>query len=216
MDFAVLEAMLSPRCTCLNDIRTVLIAHDKRLLAVLGDGEIMGEYLPKEAVQLLQRHIVPSFIVGFGLHAGTVAEARAHRSDWLLKPSDGGKGIGIVFGRDCPSDEEWHALLDDNSPRSASPSSASSFSSSVPHRFILQRVVEQRIFPIRTASKTSLVAEPMLVVGLLHCINDRFYGPGIFRASNPTNPIVNLSGGKGVLLSPVLLSSKWTLQRKTN
>lgn len=75
----------------------------------------------------------------------------------------------------------------------------------------------------------------MLVVGILHCFNNKFLGPGIFRASSLSQPIVNVSGttaptvacvsmffkvtcavigGNGIILSPAVLSSRWKLTRK--
>lgn len=32
------------------------------------------------------------------------------------------------------------------------------------------------------------------MVGMMHCFNDKFLGPGIFRASSLDQPIVNVSG----------------------
>ena len=69
----------------------------------------------------------------------------------------------------------------------------------------------------------------------MHCFNDKFLGPGIFRASSLDQPIVNVSGmsmkilsfrpflissllettgGNGIILSPAVLSSRWKLTRK--
>lgn len=39
-------------------------------------------------------------------------------------------------------------------------------------------------------------------------------GPGIFRASSLDHPIVNVSGGNGVILSPAVLSCRWNLARR--
>lgn len=50
------------------------------------------------------------------------------------------------------------------------------------------------IHSITSAIQRDGKVEDMLVVGLVHCFNDKFLGPGIFRASSLYNPIVNVSG----------------------
>jgi hypothetical protein len=111
----------------LNDIRTIFLAHDKRMLSVLTSPDIMSDYLAASDVRLLMDCIVPTYVCG--VHADIVAAAKLHRSDWLIKPNGGGKGIGIVFGRDSVSDESWSEILDN--PLNS--------------QFVLQRVVLQQV-----------------------------------------------------------------------
>lgn len=56
---------------------------------------------------------------------------------------------------------------------------------------MLQPCIDQKIFEIRVKEGK----KEMLVVGLLHCFNNKFLGPGIFRASTLEHPIVNVAGG---------------------
>lgn len=220
----VLETIML-ECRYINDIRTILIGHDKRLLSVLSSKEIMSDYLPPEEVDLLQRHVIKTFICGCKepKHFTALQSAKLNRQNWLLKPNGGGKGIGIVFGKDCGSDDEWIEILEDPEHR----------------HYVLQEVVDQHIYSIfakkrhsssrKGAVSVDSVLSPlddseippllkpqfhqMFVVGLLHCFNNKFLGPGIFRASSLETPIVNLAGGKGVILSPVILSCRWPLIR---
>jgi hypothetical protein len=226
----VLETIML-ECKYINDVRTILIGHDKRLLSILSSKEIMSDYLSAEDVDLLQRHIIKTFICGCKEpeHLVALQNAKTNRQNWLLKPNGGGKGIGIVFGKDCGSDEEWVEVLED--PKHC--------------YFILQEVVDQHIYSIYakrhppssssgeqkkrklqqqepsvdslSSSLDDTVTQPqfhqMFVVGLLHCFNNKFLGPGIFRASSLESPIVNVAGGKGVILSPVVLSCRWPLIR---
>lgn len=223
--------VIATSCTYMNDLRTILLAHDKRMLAVLTTPEIMSDYMSPEDVAILQRFVTETFICGLRdgdsnplhrKHTDAVNSARANRQEWMIKPNGGGKGIGIVFGRDCATDEEWKNILDDP----------------VRSTHVLQRVVPQHIFtlflnksPGHVESREQVCAtnkrshndggqcesgfQDMLMVGVLHCFNEHFLGPGIFRASSLSNPIVNVSGGNGIILSPVILSCKWPLSRCT-
>ena len=181
------------KSTYINDIRTILIAHDKRLLAALTDAELMSDYLAPEDVALLQTHVVKTFVVEC-LPEDVRADALANRAAYLLKPNGEGKGEGIVFGNDAAeTDTSWAAHLSDPAKSC----------------YVLQPRVAQREFDIHTRTGPTR----MLVVGLLHNFNDAFLGPGIFRASTLDNPIVNVAGGKGIILSPVVLSCRWQLSR---
>ena len=125
MDRDILRRIIS--CPHINDIRTIFLAHDKRMLSVLTTPDIMKDYLDPAEVNLLQSSIIDTYICG--IHTEIVSIAKRERTNWILKPNGGGKGIGIVFGRDCSSDEQWVTLLDD-------PAHA---------LFILQRIVAQQV-----------------------------------------------------------------------
>jgi hypothetical protein len=137
-----------------NDLRTIFLAHDKRMLSVLSLPDILCDYASTEDANVLKDHIIPTFVVG--VHSVVVKEAKEQQTNWILKPNAGGKGVGIVFGRDCVSATEWAALLDDPAHQT----------------YVLQRVVEQQQVDITTATGSS----KMLVVGLLHCFNNHFLG----------------------------------------
>lgn len=152
-DFTLLRHVVS--CPHFNDLRTIFLAHDKRMLSVFSSPDIVRDYASPEDAAILRDHIIPTFICG--IHTATVTQAKLERNKWLVKPNSGGKGVGIVFGRDCASDTEWVNFLDD--PRHK--------------QYILQEVVEQQHVNI-LSSKGEL--REMLVVGLLHCFNSKFFG----------------------------------------
>ena len=58
------------------------------------------------------------------------------------------------------NDEQWTEILEDDAHA----------------KYVLQRVVEQHLFPLLTAQGW----EEKLMVGLLHNFNDLFLGPGSF------------------------------------
>lgn len=188
----VLELLLT-RCVYINDIRTILIGHDKRMLAALTDAELMGSYLSSADVALLQKHVAKTFVLG-SAPPEVLADARANRGNYLIKPNGEGKGEGIVFGNDeNETDESWRSNISDPAKNS----------------FVLQPLVAQREIEVtcRDGPKN------MLVVGVLHNFGSAFLGPGIFRASTPEHRIVNVAGGKGIILAAVVISCRWPLSR---
>jgi len=196
--------ILLTECRYINDIRTILLTHDKRMLSVLTSPEVMKDYMSPSDMQVLQNYIIQTYVCGCQEHSDVILEASRHRSEWILKPNSGGKGVGIVFGRDC-SDSKWREMLGD-----------ANFA-----QYVLQRVIKQKVFSIYTGptqisgdnSSVENGFKDMLLVGLWHCFNDKFLGPGIFRASSLDHPIVNVAGGNGLIFSPVVLSCKWPLKR---
>ena len=191
MDDKVLERLLC-KSTYINDIRTVLIAHDKRLLSVLTNRTIMSDYLSADDVECLQRFVVKTYIIG-ECPIDILTEIKNQRDVWLIKPNGSGKGEGIVFGSDCINREEWEGILDDP----------------LHSRFVVQPVIKQQVFPLVTAAGPT----DMAVVGVLHNFHDTFLGPGIFRASPLCYPIVNIAGGKGIIMPPCVISSRFLLSR---
>ena len=154
-----------------NDIRTVFFCHDKRMLSVITNINLMREYLQLEDLEVIRDHVVPSYTVGH-LEEGLLASL--DKDEWLVKPSLLGKGLGIVFGKNV-TEEAWKATL----------------ASSPTH--VLQRYVrsnKQRLLIYKTWSdsqnenlKDPVRYEDHLVVGTMLCSNDRFLGPGVFRSS---------------------------------
>jgi hypothetical protein len=77
----------------INDLRTIFLAHDKRMLAVLSS-PILDDYLSPADAALLRAHVVPTFVCG--MDAAARAKALANRTQWLLKPNGGGKVCACV------------------------------------------------------------------------------------------------------------------------
>ena len=86
----------------LNDPRTVLIAHDKRLLSALGDAELMSEWLSDQEAEALSRLIIPT-------RATPCVGEEVLSGEWVYKRADSGKGVGMIFSYE-QEPEEWLAL----------------------------------------------------------------------------------------------------------
>jgi hypothetical protein len=168
----------------LNDVRTIFLGHDKRLLAVL-TVDVLRDYLPAEDVETLHRHVVPTYVVGLGGESLRLARSRPH--EWVLKPNLLGKGEGIVVGRNV-TPEAWRAALD-----------------AAPPDYVLQPYVEQRLYDIWADVDDEVRSVPMKVVGLLPSLDGQPLGPGIYRASQAD--VVNVAGG-GTILVPVVATPR--------
>nr|WNZ75480.1 hypothetical protein [Trichoderma harzianum] len=101
---------------CFNDMRTILLVHDKRMLGII------KQELPKQAflgiitkrqAMILDRSIADTYLPGSNELRQLLVHSEAHpevRNDYILKPIRSGKGDGIRFGDDI-TDEEWMAAL---------------------------------------------------------------------------------------------------------
>src|SRR5262249_36708586 len=181
---AELQVPLAAHPGVLNDLRTIFIAHDKRLLALLSASEVLQDYLEADDVARLRRHVVPTWVKG--LAPEKVREALAQPAGWLAKPPRSGKGKGIVVSNRM-SPAEWRQTLHER-----------------PDDWVLQPFVEQQLFPITAVREGDLVTVPMRVVGLLPTLDDQAFGPGLYRAS--PDEIVNVAHG-GMILAPTLMDA---------
>lgn len=179
---ADLRGPLAAHPGVLNDLRTILIGHDKRLLALLSTSDVLQDYLEADDLARLRRHVVPTWVKG--LAPETVREARAHPAGWLAKPPRSGKGKGVVVSSRM-SPAEWRNTLDQ-----------------MPDDWVLQPYVEQQLFPVTVLREGNLVTVPMRVVGMLAALDHHAFGPGLYRAS--PDEIVNVARG-GIILVPALI-----------
>jgi hypothetical protein len=181
---ADLRVALAAHPGILNDLRTIFIAHDKRLLALLSTSDVLADYLDADDVARLRRHVVPTWVKG--LAPAAVREALARPAGWLAKPCRSGKGEGVVISSRM-SPDEWRQTL-----------------STMPDDWVLQPYVDQQLFPITTVRQDTLVTSPMRAVGVLPALDDHAFGPGLYRAS--PDEIVNVGRGS-VVLGPALMES---------
>ncbi|KAI8285063.1 hypothetical protein K4K59_007273 [Colletotrichum sp. SAR11_240] len=101
---------------CFNDMRTILLVHDKRMLGIIKQevpGMLGRRVLNDAQAAALKRGIVETILPGSpelnDLIIASVA-APQMRFGYILKPIRSGKGDGIVFGDDVGQDE-WMSTL---------------------------------------------------------------------------------------------------------
>ena len=163
-----------------NDVRTVILGHDKRILAVLSRPELVADLLDPTDVDVISRHLIPTF------NATEVREELLdHPEAWVLKRNSSGRGIDLLVGASCPADTWRQAALDQTDDRTA------------------QSLVHQQTFALPTLDAgDTIVDEPMQVVGLLPGFDGELLGPGLFRAS--ARSVINIAGGRGALVPTML------------
>lgn len=166
-----------------NDVRTLILVHDKRLLSVLSDPSIMRDHVDAEATALLARHIIPTRPANDARD-----EALANPTDWVLKPSSGGRGVDVWIGGETPRGRWEERLRGEHAAEDT-----------------LQRFIPQRRFSIVHLDGDELRESDMNVVGLLPCFEEHVFGPGIFRAG--TGSVINVHQQRGEVLPCVTFRS---------
>jgi len=164
------KALLASKC--LNDFRTLILVHDKRILSVLFDENIMSDYLNAHDYQFLQRFLIPSYILD---SEEKRIEFINTSQNCLLKQNSGGRGIGIYVKNEC-SFEAWTSVI-----------------SNQWSEYMLQEYVTQQEFNLRHNLETKHIN----IVGMLLCYNHQSFGPGIFRGSSKS--IINVHSGGYIL-----------------
>ncbi|MDR7209096.1 hypothetical protein [Flavobacterium piscis] len=157
-----------------NDIRTLILIHDKRVLAVMYDIQIMSDYLSKEEYGFLQNYLIPSFVVidPAGCDVFTDCE-----QNLILKLNSGGRGIGAYVKSDCTT-EDWNIIIRENWDK-----------------YLIQHFVDQKEFNDVENNRQ------IHLVGMLLCKDDKNYGSGLFRGSDES--VVNVHQGRA-LIYPIL------------
>ena len=106
IDAGPLGRMLGEGCY-FNDVRTLILVHDKRVLAVLNDEAIMRDCMAADAYDALRPFLIPTWV------ARSDAQARALHArpqDLIAKPSSGGRGVDTCVRSLC-TQEVWARLL---------------------------------------------------------------------------------------------------------
>lgn len=155
---------------CVNDVRTVVLVHDKRVLAVLHDAAIMRDCLPADDYAALRPYLIPTWAPA----CDADAEALLARPDNLIaKRNSGGRGVDACVREAC-DDAAWRALVRTQWPD-----------------FVFQPYLAQRDF---TAPDTG---ETVHLVGMQLCRDGESHGPGVFRSSGER--VINLHQQRGRL-----------------
>ncbi|KAJ3017429.1 UNVERIFIED_CONTAM: hypothetical protein HDU68_011692, partial [Siphonaria sp. JEL0065] len=178
----VLDAIadLSARGKSLNDLRTIFIAHDKRLLAVLCDAHRQLPQLDSNVANTLSQCIVPTLL------ASQFTRPFPFSHSTVLKPCSLGKGVGIIMEHTCKSATDFiyhvHEAAQNEETRP----------------FVVQPYIEQPM--VKAQDATGTLHNSLRLVGTLLSLDGIFYGPGVYRAS--PSELVALGRG-GLALFPM-------------
>ncbi|RHZ44307.1 uncharacterized protein CDV56_101192 [Aspergillus thermomutatus] len=164
---------------CVNDIRTILLVADKRILGtVLQELDaLVNDYkvLTAEQARILQDGIVPTVLPGSSELKALISQSRnnaALKNEYIIKPCRDAESVGILFGDELLG-EEWERLLADmQDPRL------------YPHQFqyIIQPIVRQPA--INISREVDPAHGDMNIVGLYYAFNGRYEALGAWRATH--------------------------------
>ena len=168
-----LQAMIDVRM--LNDFRTIFLAHDKRFLSLIFVDEFTRQCLTQEETDFLRQHAIPTYIYN-NRYKEVWEDALAHKDQYILKPYDLGKSVGLYAG--VMTDEEtWRNTMGNPD-------------------YILQPFIRQRTYPCEW--ERLRVGElcwgkgkhyDEYVCGMMLCMDDRYFDSGVFRTSSA--PVTN-------------------------
>ena len=163
--------------TYFNDVRTLILVHDKRVLAALYDESIMADHLSEEDYLFLRPFLIPTFTLS---EAAKREEVIYSKQNWLLKQNSGGRGIDIYVKDEC-TPQAWADVVDNRWPE-----------------YMVQQYVQQQQFDYMQNPDVN-------IVGMLLCYNDRSFGPGLFRGA--AGCVVNVHNGRAVIFPPMALKA---------
>lgn len=149
----------------INDMRTILLLHDKRFMRLWFEDCFTGRFLTPEEADFLRKHAIMTYLP---CDKEAFADARAHKNKYILKPYMLGKSEDVYAG--CmTSENDWKELWETKDMDS----------------FILQPFIPQRTFPQEWEGQHF----DEYICGMMLCIDDRYYDSGMVRTSSA--PVTN-------------------------
>lgn len=181
------QILLEVGARCSNDLHTVFFVHDKRMLGLLHqelDNLVSSAVLTMEQANVLRRGLVETHLPGSQSFRNILEDTR-NKHMWVLKPSQAGKGEGILFGKDL-DDDAWKGFIGFGLDGTA-----------VEMPYVIQRYIVQK--------KHNLLVNPnereesprrvkWSVVGTMLCLNQYFLGSTLWRTSDTDITAVSRGG----------------------
>ena len=155
---------------CVNDVRTLILVHDKRVLAVLHDAAIMRDCLAADDYAALRPYLIPTWAPTSDADAAALL---ARPENLIAKRNSGGRGVDACV-RDACDAATWRTRVETQWPG-----------------FVFQQYVEQRDFIAPDTGDT------VHLVGMQLCRDGTSHGPGVFRSSDER--VINLHQQRGRL-----------------
>ena len=163
----------------INDLRTVLIGHDKHLLAIFSNEEIMLRYISMAEFKILNKYIIQTYLPSTTINKQVIA----NKNNWVLKKYGSGKGIGMYVGKIHSAELIDGVLRKEHED------------------YIIQPYIFQKKMPIYTEHEKGIDFINMNIVGFFANFNKHFLGVGFFRVS--LGDIVNVSEQGGNIINVV-------------
>ncbi|KAH8422750.1 uncharacterized protein LDX57_000506 [Aspergillus melleus] len=163
---------------CFNDMRTVLLVHDKRMLGIVKqelDALVARNVITRAQAKILDKGLASTILPGsleLDRLIGDCEKDRGTKNEYILKPIRSGKGDGIVFGEDIDP-AEWLSRLEGLRSSRLGPGGGGNC--------VVQRKVNQIRYDV-VLSPTGVMAKYPLV-GTYHSVHGEFLGIGVWRSS---------------------------------
>lgn len=90
-----------------NDVRTLILIHDKRVLAVLHDADIMRDVLGEADYRILRRYLIPTWVLA---NTSECERMLARDGEMIVKRSSGGRGVDTLV-RSAVSADQWRQRI---------------------------------------------------------------------------------------------------------
>ena len=146
---------------CKNDFRTIYLLHDKRFFRLFFEDAFTSGCLSSEDTVFLREHTVETYLPA--LDAEVFDYARDHKGGFIIKNHWLGKSEQVRAGCLCTQDE-WESF----------------FEPGMVENMILQPFLEPRSFDVTWEGRDYVD----FVCGTMLALDERYYGPGVIRASN--------------------------------
>jgi hypothetical protein len=148
-----------------SDFRNIFLIHDKRFMRLWFEDYFTSHCLSQEETVFLRSHAIPTWDCSTPEAADILKDAVANKNQFILKPYRLGKSEGVKAGI-LTSDEEWNNLQTDG--------------------MVIQPFIPQRTY--NTIWEGTEYQD--YICGMMLCVNDRYFGSGLFRASSL--PVTNV------------------------
>ncbi|KAH1819186.1 hypothetical protein KXX35_002341 [Aspergillus fumigatus] len=161
---------------CFNDLRTVFLVHDKRMLGLVLeelDSLVSRNVISLHQANILNRGLVHTIIPGSTKLENFIATCQSDtlfKDKHMLKPVRSGKGKGILFG-DQISQDEWLSILQ---------GMRDPFLENGKTTYVVQTQIQQRRYDVLLEEEKGIGNFPL--IGTFHITHGVFLGLGLWRS----------------------------------
>lgn len=194
------EIMRALAVRCFNDMRTIFLVHDKRMLGIIYQ-ELESLVHNKHSVltatqaEALRQGITTTILAGspeLNSFVEKCQETPGYKDGFILKPIRGGKGAGILFG-DQLTPEAWVTQLQCLRDPGITPGQTG---------YVLQRQIPQIRHDVFLQEQEGLQSN--FLIGTYHAVHGNYLGLGVWR-SGPGRVCAVSNGGAWIcsVISPI-------------
>ena len=141
---------------CINDVRSIILIHDRRLLTILHNQNIMGTYINSTDYMFLSSFLTPSFTINQQQDRDYLLNAS---ENWVLKRNSGNGEVNTYVKKEIPKDV-WENVVKNDW-----------------ENYMVQTYIDQKEFILKDESARKLIK---LTNSDLY-FNGKSFGPGMFK-----------------------------------